>query len=141
MTYHIVLDTNVVVSGLRSQIGASYRVLELVADDRVRLHLSVPLLFEYESVLTRPEAGVPLSGEAIERFVDDLCAVGQNHAIFFLWRPHLRDPGDEMVLEAAIAGRCQYIITHNLRDFAGSGQFGIQAITPGHFLRILGEQR
>lgn len=62
------------------------------------------------------------------------------HAIFFLWRPHVRDPGDGLVLDVAIAGRCQYIVTFNRRDFVGCEEFGIEAITPAQFLRIMGER-
>lgn len=100
----------------------------------------MPLLLEYESVAKRPELGLPFSSEEIDDFIDSLCAVGRNHAIFFLWRPQLRDPGDEMVLEVAVTGRCEYIVTYNLRDFAGSEKLGVRAITPMQFLRMIGER-
>jgi putative PIN family toxin of toxin-antitoxin system len=141
MTYDVVLDTNVIISGLRSRRGASFRVLELLGDSRFRVHLSVPLVLEYESVAKRPETEIPFSPGEIDAFLDSLCAVGRRHPIFFLWRPYLRDPGDEFVLEVAVAGGCRYIVTHNLRDFAGVEDFGVSAITPKEFLRLIGEFR
>jgi putative PIN family toxin of toxin-antitoxin system len=138
-SYDVVLDTNVIVSGLRSDAGASFRVLRLLGDPRMRVHLSVPLVYEYEDVMKRPWMGVPLSAEDLDGFLDSLCAVGRRHEIHYFWRPQLPDPDDELVLEAAITGGCQYIVTHNVRDFVGAERFGIRAIKPGEFLRMIGE--
>jgi putative PIN family toxin of toxin-antitoxin system len=135
----VVLDTNVIVSGLRSNAGASFGILRLLGDPRMRVHLSVPLVYEYEDVLKRPWIGLPFSEQDVDDFLDSICAVGRRHEIHYFWRPQLSDPGDELVLEAAIAGGCRYIVTHNVRDFVGAERFGIHAITPGEFLRILGE--
>jgi putative PIN family toxin of toxin-antitoxin system len=134
----VVLDTNVIVSGLRSDAGASFRVLRLLGNPLMRVHLSVPLVYEYEDVLKRPWMGVPFSEKDLDDFLDSLCAVGRRHEIHYFWRPQLRDPNDELVLEAAIAGGCQYIVTYNVKDFGGAERFGIRAITPGQFLRTIG---
>ncbi|MFN9732813.1 MAG: PIN domain-containing protein [Microcystis sp.] len=61
------------------------------------------------------------------------------HEIFFLWRPFLRDPKDDMVLELAVKAGCQSIITYNTRDFAGVEQFGLCLLEPSGFLRLIGK--
>jgi len=129
----IVLDTNVVGSGMRSREGASYRLLlELGGDARFRISVSVPLAMEYEMALKR----VPGLGQAdAERLVDFLCEVGEKREIYFLWRPLLRDPKDEMVLEVAVEAQADAIVTHNVRDFKGVEEhFGIRVVRPGTFL-------
>ena len=134
----VVLDTNVLVAGLRSRRGASARLLALVGTGRFNINLSVPLVLEYEAVLLRPELRIPVSPGAIAAVLDYHCAVGRHHEIFFLWRPYLKDPGDDMLLELAVKAGCQYIVTHNERDFAGCERFGVKAVTPGAFLRDIG---
>jgi putative PIN family toxin of toxin-antitoxin system len=135
----VVLDTNVVIAAMRSRDGASFRVLSLIGDPRFRLAISVPLIVEYEAVAMRRHSGIPLESDAIVSILDHICAVGRRVEIFFHWRPHLRDAEDEFILELAVAGGCRYIVTHNSRDFAGAEQFGIEVISPGKFLRLLGE--
>ncbi len=137
--YQVVLDTNVLVSALRSQRGASHRLLRLVGDARFRINLSVPLLLEYEDVLKRPDAGHPLSPKEVDDVLNYLCASASLREIFYLWRPVLPDPKDDFVLELAVESGCDYIVTFNTRDFAGAGKFGVTAISPQEFLRELGE--
>lgn len=138
----VVLDTNILVAGLRSRRGASFWLLSLVgADDRFEINLSVPLVLEYESALKRPGAVPILTGEDIDAVLDYLCSVGHHREIYFLWRPVLRDPKDDMVLEVAVESGCDFIVTHNLRDFRGIEGFGIQAVTPSEFLREIGEMQ
>ena len=116
----IVLDTNVVVSAMRSRKGASYRLLrELGGDSLFRISVSVPLAMEYEMALKR----VPgLSQADAEKLVDFLCEVGEKREIYFLWRPLLRDPKDEMVLEVAVEAEVDCIVTHNVRDCVRDAQ-------------------
>ena len=135
----IVLDTNVVISAIRSKKGASYKLLSLVGTDQFEIHDSVALVLEYEDVMQRHREEPGLSKEDVSIFIDSLCSMAQHHKIYFLWRPFLSDPNDELVLELAVSAKCEYIVTHNTRDFSGSEKFGIQAITPKEFLQIIGE--
>jgi putative PIN family toxin of toxin-antitoxin system len=134
----VVLDTNVLVAGLRSRFGAAFDLLSLVGTGRFEINLSVPLLLEYEDVLFRPEIGLAIEEDAVQSVLDYHCSVARQHDIFFLWRPVLKDPGDDMVLELAVKARARFIITYNQRDFAGAERFGVEAITPGGFLRKIG---
>ena len=141
MAPRVVLDTNVLRAGLWSRNGASFRLLELVRGRRVEPALSVPLVLEYEMVLRRQAAELGLSASDINGVLDFLCEVGHHQRIHFLWRPTLRDPRDELVLELAVAAGCRQIVTFNRRDFAGSERLGVEAVTPAAFLRSLGEPR
>ena len=138
MTPRIVLDTNVLVEGLRSRLGASNRVLSLVGSGRFTHVVSVALLFEYEAAVMRPESGIRLPRPVLNDVLDYICAAGQRQQIYFLWRPTLPDPSDDLVLEVAVHGQCDRIVTFNTRDFTGSAQFGVHVETPSKFLRSLG---
>jgi putative PIN family toxin of toxin-antitoxin system len=134
----VVLDTNVLVSGLRSRRGAAFQVLELVATQRFDIHLSVPLLLEYEDALARQVAVGKVSQKVVDAVLDYHCRVAERHPIFFLWRPFLRDARDDMVLELAVKAGGEVIVTFNVRDFAGVEKFGIRAVTPREFLSEIG---
>jgi len=131
----VVVDSNVIYSGLYSQEGASYKILQLIGEGEIIPVLSIGLFEEYMDVLDRP----PLAEEFTEKeksdFMDYFCSVAKLTEIFFLWRPFLRDPKDDMVLEAAVAAGAKTIITYNKNDFGGSEQFGIRALTPIEYLR------
>ena len=131
----VVLDTNVLVAGLWSRTGASFRLLEEVRHGRLQPALSVPLVLEYEMVLLRRAPELDLAPRDVGAVLDWLCAVGHHQAIHFLWRPVLRDPRDELVLELAVAAGCREIVTFNTRDFAGVERLGVVAITPRAALR------
>ena len=134
----IVLDTNVLVAGLRSSLDASHRLLSLVGTGRFIHVVSVALLFEYEAAVKQPESGIRLPRTVIDDILDYICAVGEHQQIYFLWRPTLPDPNDDLVLEVAAHGGCDRIVTFNTRDFVGSARLGIQVETPAEFLRSLG---
>jgi len=134
----VVLDTNVFISALRSRNGASFRVLSLVGSGSFQISLSVPLVLEYESVAKQMSRLIGLTHSDIDDVIDYVCHVAKHQDIFYLWRPFLRDPMDDMVLELAVASSSDFIVTHNIRDFAGIDQFGIQAITPQQFLKKIG---
>ena len=135
---HIVIDTNVMVAGLRSRRGSAFRLLTLMGTEQFAIHLSVPLVLEYEEVLLRqlPHLQVPRS--VVEDVLDFHCLMATRHQIFFLWRPYLPDPSDDMILELAVAARCGFIVTYNRRDFVSVERFALRAIEPGAFLRHIG---
>lgn len=139
MPVQIVLDTNVLVSALRSTNGAAFRLLSLIGDARFQINLSVALVLEYEDVLKRPELGLSLTLEEIDDVIDFLCAKANLREIFYLWRPTLRDPKDDFVLELAVESNCDFVVTFNSKDFAGIEKFGILTLTPQEFLRKIGE--
>lgn len=134
----VVIDTCVFVSALRSSRGESFRLLSLVGTSGFEIALSVPLVLEYEDAAKRLGDETGLAHEDIDDVIDYLCGVAHLQEIHFLWRPLLRDPRDDHVLELAVEAGCNLIVTHNIRDFADSDQFGIQAIRPGEFLRRIG---
>ena len=136
----VVLDSNVLVAALRSRNGASFRLLRLLRESRFEVALSVPLAFQYEAVLVRHAKELGLAKKEAVGLVDYFCQVAHRQEIHFLWRPTLRDPGDEFVLELAVAAECKVIVTHNTKDFRGAERFGISVITPGEFLVLLEEE-
>ncbi len=102
------------------------------------MSVSVALVLEYEDALLRVVAEGPLTEEEVADVLDYLCAVAWKQEVFFLWRPFLRDPKDDLVLEVAVAAGCDRIVTFNQRDFRGCEQFGIQAVTPRELLLEIG---
>ncbi len=136
----IVIDTNVFVSALRSQYGASYKLFMLLESGKFEFNLSVPLALEYE------EAGKRLVGKKsmlkaadIDAILDYLCSLANRRKVYYLWRPFLTDPKDDMVLELAVSAGCEIIVTYNTADFAPVKQFGIRLMTALEFLREIGE--
>lgn len=136
MQPRIVIDTNVLVAGLRSRRGASFQLLARLPTANFQLIVTVPLIMEYADVLARPGM-VPLPAKAVDAVLDMICHEAVQQAVHFLWRPQLRDPKDEMVLEAAVNGRADYLVTHNLADFAGCRCHDLHIVTPGQFIRII----
>ena len=134
----VVFDTNVVVAGLRSRRGSAFRLLTLVGTEKFDIHLSVPLVLEYEEVLLRELSNLYLNATDIETFIEFHCSIATKHRIFFLWRPYLRDPKDDMVLELAVTAGCDSVVTYNTRDFVGIEKFGIRAVTSAEFLKDIG---
>lgn len=134
----VVVDTNVMVAGLRSRRGASFRLLSAVGDGRFKIALSVPLLLEYEDALLRHSDVTKLSRADVDAVLDYFCSVAHLQQIFYLWRPLLPDPKDDLVLELASAARCQSIVTFNRRDFTGADKFGVSVVEPAAFLSDLG---
>ena len=135
----IVIDTCVLISALRSRNGASFKLLSLIDSNKFTFFLSVPLVLEYESVAKRMSRNLGLTHSDIENIIDYLCTVGNHRKVHYLWRPNLKDPGDDFVLELAVESECNYIVTHNVKDFKGIKKFNLKAITPQELLRKIGE--
>lgn len=129
----IVLDTDVIVAAMRSPTGASAAIVRKVRQGKVVLLASASLAMEYEAVCVRPEhqLAAGLSEQEVRMFVDALIAMAEPVEIHYLWRPQLRDPSDEMVLEAAVNGRANLLITFNMRDYrTAPARFGIEVMMP-----------
>jgi len=139
MRLRVVLDSNVLIAGLRSRTGASFRLLELLRAGDYDIAVSVPLVLEYEAVLVRHANDLGLTSADVGTILNFVCSVAVRQNIHYLWRPQLRDPKDEFVLELAVAGNCRAIVTHNRRDFVGAERLGIEILTPGQFLGLLEE--
>jgi putative PIN family toxin of toxin-antitoxin system len=135
---NIVLDTNVLVSALRSQKGASYKLLTLIDNNNFQLNISVPLFLEYESVLLRKELKLPLKKADIFDILNYIAKVASKREIFFLWRPYLKDPKDDLVLEVAVESESKVIVTYNKKNFSSVNKFGIKILTPKEFLEKRG---
>ena len=133
------MDTNVLVAALRSKRGASNFLLDRVGNGTWRPNLTVALVLEYEAVLKRECPVFGLTEDDIDDVLEAICSQAGLHRQYFLWRPLAADPNDDLVFEAAIASRSDFIITYNKRDFPATGQFGIQCLTPREFLILMGE--
>jgi len=137
MKADIVLDTSVLVAALKSSRGASFRLLSLVEYDRFTLHVSTPLVLEYEAALKRGITS--LLAEEIDDVIDFLCSKAVLNKIFYLWRPVLKDADDDFVLELAVKANAA-IITWNVADFKHAARFGVAVMTPREFLASLEAQ-
>ena len=138
--FQIVIDTSVIVSAIRSNKGASHKLLTLLGDPRFQFNLSAPLVFEYEDAVRRIPLAMRANDAAIDELIDSICALGNHRTIYFLWRPTLPDASDDFVLELAVESQSDCIITHNRRHFRGAETFGVAVVTPGEFLRLIGER-
>lgn len=134
----VLLDTNVLVAGLRSSVGASYALLRAVGGPYFVPGLTTALVLEYEDVLKRPGL-VPLPAEDVDVFLDNLCREGVCRPVHFRLRPAAADPDDDLVLEAAVATGSRLVVTLNprhLRD--GAERYGLELLSPGAALARLG---
>ncbi|WP_300304374.1 putative toxin-antitoxin system toxin component, PIN family [Ferrovibrio sp.] len=134
----VVLDSSVLVAGLRSHLGASNALLRQVALGRIQPLCTTALFLEYEAVLVRAEHRLVhgLDEAGVARFLAAFAAAATAVEVHFLWRPQLQDATDEMVLEAAVNGRADMIVTHNQRHFSGAAEkFGIAVLPPARLLK------
>lgn len=135
----IVIDTNVIISAQRSQRGASAKLISLIGTGLFEIHVSIPLILEYEAVLFRHRISLGLSQDDIVDLVDALCALSIHHKkIHFRWRPFLPDENDEFILDLAVVAQCDYIVTYNQKDFVGVDKFGVQVVDARTFLQLIG---
>jgi putative PIN family toxin of toxin-antitoxin system len=133
----IVVDTNVVIAGLRARRGASFLIVSAMLQNRIGFLISVPLLLEYEEIMKRAEPDLLPHFADFEKdvFLNGFAAFGKQPRIFYLWRPFLRDPDDDMIVELAVAGSATHIVTSNATDFDGVESLGINVSTPQTFYR------
>ena len=132
------MDTDVVVAAMRSPSGASAELLRRIDRGDCQLLLSVPMLFEYEEVCHRAvhKTAAGLSSGEVSVFLDGLVDMAEPVEAHLTWRPQLRDPDDEMVLEVAVNGQADMIVTFNTKDFGSAPErFGIVALLPRDALK------
>jgi len=138
MVPKVVMDTNVLVAALRSRNGASFKMLSLIDTGKFTLCLSVPLVLEYEAAAKKQGKVTGLTAAEVDAIIDYVCRVGEHYKIYYLWRPLLRDPKDDMVLELAVTSNAESIITYNGADFKGAEQFDVRVRTPKQLLEQIG---
>ena len=137
--YKVVIDTNVFISALKSKRGASFKLLFDTSREKFEQNISPSLIFEYESVAERDSSNIVLSDFEIDSILDMICKWSIKCEIYFLWRPYLKDPKDDFVLELAVESQSDFIITYNKNDFKGTEKFGVKVLTPKEFLKKIGE--
>ena len=135
--YKIVIDTNVIITALRSTKGASFKLLSIIDSNRFEFSLSIPLFFEYESVAKRNKVQLGLSLSTIDDILNYLAELSNKREIYFLWRPFLKNPKDDLVLEVAVESSCDFIISYNKIDFRDINKFGLKVLTPLEFLKLI----
>jgi len=136
----VIIDTNVLISGLKSRRGTSFKLLSHVGQNKFNINLSVPLLLEYEMVAKQLIGEIALTEKDIDNILNYICSVSKWRKIFYLWRPFLKDQKDDMVLELAVTSQCDLIVTYNKKDFKNVEKlFGIRILTPKEFLYEIGE--
>ena len=134
----LVLDTDIVIAALRSPRGASAALLQGIRRGQATMLLSTTLLLEYDAVCRREEhrAAAGLTMQDVDRFLEGLTVLAEPVAVHFLWRPQLRDAGDEMVLETAVNGQAKVVVAFNHRDYGTAlARFGIELLLPAQALR------
>ncbi len=133
----VVFDTNVIIAALKSATGASFRLIRLVRAGMLHPAVTAPLLFEYDDVANRPGLLPHLTPAEITGFLDWFVSVSSQHKVYFLWRPLLLDPKDDLVLEAAVAASADYLVTYNVSDFGGASSLGVRVVTPPQLLKLI----
>ena len=136
----LIIDTNILVTATRNRLGPSFALVQLIRQKSVTMCCSPALFLEYEDVLKLPhqlEASGLLSTD-VDAILNELAGLIDPVATHYQWRPQLKDPADEMVLEAAANARADAIVTYNLRDFLPAQRFGLQVLNPEQtFTRFL----
>lgn len=136
--FRVVIDTNILYAALYSSSGASHALMIMMRDGLIIPCVSVTLVLEYEDVLTRHRNILQLTNSDIKTFLGYFITHAERLKIHYLWRPCLKDPNDDMVLEVAVTAGVDFIVTHNTKDFVGSERFGVRAVTPGWFIKNYG---
>jgi putative PIN family toxin of toxin-antitoxin system len=137
--YQIVIDTNVLVAGLRSNRGASYKLLTILNDARWQVNISTTLIFEYEEILKRSNRELGLSLPDIDVIIRGICSISNQRQIFYVWRPTSTDPDDDFLIDLAVKAQAEFLVTYNQRNLQPAGRFGIKVVSPKQFLQFIGE--
>ncbi len=137
--YRVILDTNVILAAMRSQTGASYRLLLTIGHPRWQSLVTPALMYEYEDVARRPGNVPGLSPQDITDILDLLYRESHRQLVWFSWRPASPDPGDDLVLDAAVAGGCDFVVSFNERHLRAAREFGIEILKPVELLKLIGE--
>jgi putative PIN family toxin of toxin-antitoxin system len=132
---NIVIDTNVLLSALYSNKGASYKLLSIIDSDKFVVNISTTLIYEYEEILKKKSK---LEFKYIDSILNYICKIGKKNKIFYLWRPKLKDVDDDFLLELAVKSD-SIIVTLNKKDFKPAKQFNLNVMTPKEFLQYIGE--
>jgi putative PIN family toxin of toxin-antitoxin system len=134
----IVIDTSVLVAAARSHNGASYKLVSMLPIPEIEIALTIAVYTEWQAVMTRPENLPPgATADDALAFLRYLASIAHLQDVYFLWRPFSRDPGDDMVVECAVASSCDYIVTHNVKDFRRVTELNVQVATPAEILNLL----
>jgi putative PIN family toxin of toxin-antitoxin system len=142
MRFRLVLDTNVLVTALCNRSGASHLLIRWALTDRITLLSSPALWLEYEAVIKRPEIRLRhgISLENLDIVLDTLASHVEPVHLNFLWRPQLRDPNDEMVLETALNAGAEALVTFNTKDFSeAANRFNLKLVTPAECIKLTGD--
>jgi putative PIN family toxin of toxin-antitoxin system len=132
---NVVIDTNVLLSALYSNKGASYKLLSIIDSDKFSVNISSTLIYEYEEILKLKSK---LDIKYIDSILNYICSIGKKNQIFYLWRPKLKDTDDDFLLELAVKSN-SIIVTLNGKDFKPASEFNIKVMTPKEFLQHIGE--
>jgi len=124
---------------MRSQAGASHRLLLTMGHPRWQSVVTPALMYEYEDVARRPGAAPGLSPQDITNILEMIYRESHRQFVWFSWRPLSPDPGDDAILEAAIAGRCDYVVSFNERHLRAAREFGVEVLKPAALLKLIGE--
>ena len=136
----IILDTNILFTALRSSRGASFKLVSLIPSKLFDLSVSVPLVVEYEDVLKRSKNLEYLNECDVDEFIDFIVSMSEHKKIHYLWRPFLKDPCDDMLVELAVASNADAIVTYNKKDFKNVAErFGVKIIDAKELLELIGE--
>ena len=131
MEFRVVIDTSVLISGLYSNKGAAFKLLEIIGHPNLKVFISTSLALEYEAVAKRETESYWLDSMLLDSFIDYICNNSFETVIYYNWRPFLSDPNDDFILELAVASSVD-------SDFIGSDKFGIKTITPKELLIKMG---
>jgi len=132
-----VMDTNVLVAGLRSPKGASHELLARLRAGDWALVISNTVLGEYHEILHRESESVGLTHREADSYIDGLCELAERYSPATRWQPVANDPDDEAIIQLAREAQVLYLVTHNIRDVSRAAQFGVRVVRPAEFLEIL----